>query len=290
MGPVLSLLFAATFWGVVWYPLRWLEAAGLSGPWQLATSYSAAFLALALARWPGLNGLAERKGLVFLLMLSAGWTNLGFVLAVLGGTVARVLIFFYLSPLWAVLLGRFFLGERFTRTTLFTLAAGLAGALLMLWKPEVGRESMSSNDLLAITAGFAFAVANVLTRGLEGLGTRQKTLISWAGVVLLSLFLALIWQPLPQVPWEAWLAATALGVFGILGATLAVIYGVSMMPVQRSAVILLVEILVGALSAWLLADERLSLREWLGGGMILAAGLLAIRQEQGRQSKHDPDH
>jgi len=29
--PVLSLLFAATFWGTVWYPLRLLAEAGISG-------------------------------------------------------------------------------------------------------------------------------------------------------------------------------------------------------------------------------------------------------------------
>ena len=31
--PVLSLLFTATLWGMVWYPLRLLESQGLSGLW-----------------------------------------------------------------------------------------------------------------------------------------------------------------------------------------------------------------------------------------------------------------
>ena len=62
-------------------------------------------------------------------------------------------------------------------------------------------------------------------------------------------------------------------------------YGVTHMPVQKSAVILLLEILVGAISAWLLAAEILSLREWLGGLLILAAGFIAaITEDTGEQN------
>jgi len=290
MRPVLSLLFAATFWGIVWYPLRLLEKGGLSGPWQMVVSYSAAFLTLALISWPGLQGMSRYKGRLLLMAFAAGWTNLGFVLAMLEGTVARVLILFYLSPLWTVLLGHFFLREPLTRLTVVTLFMGLAGALLMLWQPGVSFGAIGWGDVIALTAGFAFAVTNVLTRALAQLGTRQKTLVSWAGVVLLSLIVLLFQgQPLPQVSREAWLGSIALGVLGFLSATLAVIYGVSRMPVQRSAVILLVEILIGALSAWWLAGESLSLREWLGGGMIMLAGVIAISEEQtGEQHRGHP--
>ena len=276
MLPVLSLLYAATFWGLVWYPLRLLEEAGLSGPWQMVVSYGAALLVLMLFAWPGLEGMARHRGRLLLMALAAGWTNLGFVLAMLDGTVARVLILFYLSPLWTVVLGRLFLHEPLTRATSVSLLLGLAGALLMLWDPDALHAGLSWGDLAALTAGFAFAVTNVLTRGLADLGTRQKTWVSWLGVVLLSLVVALFQEPLPAVAPGAWLGSVALGVVGFFTATLAVIHGVSRMPVRRSAVILLVEILVGALSAWWLAGEALSGREWLGGALILVAGLVAM--------------
>lgn len=281
MRPVLSLLFAATFWGIVWYPLRLLEAAGLSGPWQMVISYSAAFAMLALLHWPGLKGMGGHAGKLLLMAAAAGWTNLGFVLAMLEGTVARALILFYLSPLWTVLLGHYFLHERLTRATVLMLFLGLGGAVLMLWTPGMVHSHIGWADLAAVTAGLAFAVANVLTRALHDLGTRQKTLVSWAGVVVLSLAVVLFTgQALPTLDPLAWAGSLGLGVFGFMAATLAVIYGVSRMPVQRSSVILLVEILIGAVSAWWLAGESLSLREWLGGGMILLAGVIAIQQEQ----------
>ena len=58
---------------------------------------------------------------------------------------------------------------------------------------------------------------------------------------------------------------------------LAVIYGVTRMPVHRSAVILLFELVAGAVSALLLTDEVILVREWVGGGLIILAAWLAAR-------------
>ena len=49
------------------------------------------------------------------------------------------------------------------------------------------------------------------------------------------------------------------------------------MPVHRSAVILLFELVAGAVSSQLLTDELVLLREWIGGGMIIMAAWLAAR-------------
>ena len=278
------LLFAATFWGIVWFPLRLLDQAGLNGPWQMLVAYGSAFLVLSGLRWPGLGGMRGQEGRLLLLALAAGWTNVGFILAMLDGSVARALILFYLSPLWTVLLGRFLLGEQLQKSTLLSIPLGLFGAGLMLWSPDILDTGFSWGDLSAMTAGMAFALTNVITRSLHDLGTRQKTLVSWAGVVLVSLLLLVMsGAALPQVPGGAWLGNVLLGIGGFLITTLAVIYGVSHMPVQRSSVILLVEILVGAVSAWLLAGENLNLQEWLGGILIILAGLVAIAEE-----KHEP--
>ncbi len=280
MKPLLSLLFAASFWGVVWYPLRSLQEAGLNGAWQMLVAYGAAFLVLSWVRWPGMSGMAGQGGKLLLMAIAAGWTNLGFVLAMLDGSVARALILFYLSPLWTVLLGHFFLREQLRPVTLLTLPLGLAGAMLMVWKPQTGMADFSWADIAALSAGLAFAITNVITRAMYHLGTRQKTLVSWFGVILVAAaILVFSRESLPDVSLSAWGGNLLLGVLGFLPTTLAVIYGISRMPVQRSAVILLIEILVGALSAWWLAGESLRMLEWLGGGLIILAGLIAIIRE-----------
>jgi drug/metabolite transporter (DMT)-like permease len=151
----------------------------------------------------------------------------------------------------------------------------------MLWDPRVGRVPLNAADLLAIGAGIGFALNNVQSRRITGVGVRVKTHVAWLGVVLVSVvFLVVLSPPMPQAPAWAWQMAVALGIGGFMLATLAVMYGVTNMPVQRSAVIMLFELIVGAASAWWLAGEAITVNEWLGGAMILGAALIAILGEE----------
>jgi drug/metabolite transporter (DMT)-like permease len=75
-----------------------------------------------------------------------------------------------------------------------------------------------------------------------------------------------------------WTGAVALGWFGFLIMTLLVIYGVTHMPVHRSAVILLFELVVGAVSSLMLTDETVRTQEWIGGGLILLSAYLAAHE------------
>ena len=61
--------------------------------------------------------------------------------------------------------------------------------------------------------------------------------------------------------------------------TLVVLYGVTHMPAHRSAVILLFELVVGAVSAQLLTDEHVMVNEWVGGVLIVLAGWYAARHQ-----------
>ncbi len=277
LGPLLALLYAASFWGFVWYPARLLEGLGVAGLWQTLLSYGSALLLMVLLqrRLP-LRGIRGRLRDLAWLALASGWTNVAFLLAVLDGEVVRVLILFYLSPLWATVLGRWLLGEAIGWHTGAMLLLGLAGAVVMLWQPRALSTPLSASDGLALSAGFSFALTNVMTRRLRGLDDRLKTQWAWMGVVLVSvLWLLAGGAPVPDAPPAGWLGAVALGVFGFFFSTLAVVYAVSRMPVQRSSIIMLFEIVVGAISAWLLAGESIEWREWLGGGLIIAAGLIA---------------
>lgn len=280
-GPVLGLLYASSFWGVVWYPTRLLQEAGMQGAWLTLVGYGAAFLAFAPFVRIAPGAIKADLWYVIPLILAAGWTNVAFVLAVLEGEVVRVVLLFYLSPVWTVLLGRWLLGEALMPRTWVMLGLGLGGALTMLWDPALGRVPLNQADLLAVSAGFAFALNNVLTRRITSLGVRAKTHLAWLGVVVVSLaWIALASPEWPQVTVGAWGAAVALGLGGFLLSTLAVVYGVSNMPVQRSAVIMLFELVVGAVTAWWLAGELISLQEWVGGALILAAALIAILQKE----------
>jgi len=283
--PAAALLAAATFWGVLWYPLRLLEAAGLPGLWATLVLFGAASLAGLPWAWRRPPG---REALPWLVALAAasGWCNLAFVLAVLEGEVVRVLLLFYLSPAWAALLGRACLGERLGSRGLAAVLLALAGAGVILWDPALGLPwPLDRADALALSSGLAFAAANVLVRGGRHLPAGQQAWWSWAGVAATAAAgLLLADGPAPQAGAAAWAGAAALGALGVGGMTAALLYGVRRMPVHRSAVILLFEVLAGALSAHLLADEPLGLRTWAGGALVLGAAWLVSRPAGGRRA------
>ncbi len=281
--PVFSLLLTATLWGLVWYPLRLLEAEGLQGLWLSLSSYGAALLVGLPWLWRSRDDWA-REGMVLALMtLAVGWCNVAFVLAILDGTVVRVLLLFYLSPLWALILGWLILDEHPGSGGILVFVLAIAGAVTMLWDPALGLPwPRDEADWMAASSGLAFAFANVMVRKLKHSGMPTKASASWLGVVLVAgVWILLIREPLPQIEASVWLGSAMLGWFGFVIMTVTVIYGVTHMPVHRSAVILLFELVVGTVSAVLLTDEQVLLQEWVGGVLILAAAWFAARAHIG---------
>ncbi len=279
VSPVTSLLIGASMWGVIWYPMRLLEAQGLSGIWLTLVLYGAALVVSLPRTHKALAEFVRSPGHATLLMLAAGWTNIAFVEAVLGGNILRVLLLFYLSPLWAVMLGWLILRERPSRMAVVSLGVAMTGALLMLWDARLGFPWPSSlPDWYALSSGFAFAVSNVITRKAQELSLDAKVLSVWSGVVVLCVaIIALSRISVPPAGTETYVGAVLLGIFGILLMTTLVQYGVTHMPVHRSAVISLIELVAGAVSQQLLTDEIVSVREWVGGALIVVGAYLSAR-------------
>ena len=270
-----GLLTGATVWGVVWYPFRLLDAMGVHGVVATILVFMIAFSAGAIVYRHAWRTIDARAIPLIWMGLAAGWTNLAYVVAVIEGEVLRVMLLFYLAPLWTVFLARFLLGERLNKVAFGVMALALSGALVMLWRPELGTPwPKSGAEWIAITAGFAFALTNVLTRRASQSSVELKSLAVWSGVIVVALFWSLFqtpnWQGLAQLPLMgfAWLLLIGAGIFL---ATIAMQYGLSHTPANRAIVILLFELVIVAITSYYWAKEMLSIREWLGGAMIVAA-------------------
>ncbi|NIR60650.1 MAG: DMT family transporter [Gammaproteobacteria bacterium] len=277
--PVLSLLLGATLWGTIWYPTRLLEGAGLSPIWIVLTMYLGALAAGVWVFYAAREEYRRHPIALAILGLTAGWCNVAFFLAVMDGLVVRVLLLFYLSPVWTVLLGWLVLGERLSWLARGVLVLALTGAAVMLWDPGIGVPwPRSAADWFAISAGMGFSATNVAVRYLQDVSVRAKGAANWLGVaVLAGAWVMLAQAPPPGVAGVVWLGALALGVAAIVVMTVSVQYGVAAMPVHRSAVILLFELVAGTVSSQLLTDEVIKTKEWVGGALIVAAALASAR-------------
>ncbi len=277
---ITGLLTGALVWGLIWYPYRLLDEAGISPTAATLASYTVA-LALSLVLFRSeLRGLLRANLLLVAIALTSGWTNLAYVLGMVHGEVMQVLLLFYLAPLWTLLFAHVLLGERAGAVGLFIVLLSLCGAGLMLWQPGLRLPLPdSAAEWFGLSAGITFALANVLIRRAREQSIRLKAVAVFAGVVLVAL-VVLPFEgrhsppPTPEVDTLALLFA--IGIV-LLIANLAVQHGLTRISANRAIVILLSELIVAAVSAYLLAGESMRWNQWIGGSMIVAATLLSGR-------------
>lgn len=280
----LSLVVAAIAWGIVWYPYRLLQEAGLSGSFATLLTYIVA-LALVIAIFrSGVMRPGPDRGLLLAIALAAGWTNLAYVLAVIHGEIMRVMLLFYLAPLWTLLFARLLLNERPNVFGYVMMALSLAGAWVML-SPEGGGLPLPANaaEWFGLSAGGGFALSNVLSRRLRHVHESTRSGWIFAGVIVITLVPVMGEGAVPAVvsaleP-SAWALIALTGAILVL-ATVSVQYGLANVRADQAIVILLSELVVAALASWWLAGEVMGTREWLGGAMIVAATLFSGKMEQ----------
>jgi drug/metabolite transporter (DMT)-like permease len=280
-GAAVAALFAgATVWGLIWYPYRLLEAVGISGALATALTYAVA-LVLGLVLFAGKLRGVRVDGWLVAIAFSAAGCNLGYVLGMLHGEVMRVLLLFYLAPLWTVLLARLLLGERLTLAGAVLVGLSLAGAAVMLWRPELGAPWPNAlGEWIGLIAGLLFALSNVLIRRAHHYTIELKSMAVFVGVVVVGMGYVALAEPvvMPDVSVGIWALMAAIGVV-LLVINLVVQYGLTRITAGRAVVILLSELMVAAAASWWLAGETMGVREWLGGALIAAASLISARLE-----------
>lgn len=273
--PLLLLFFSASLWGLTWWPVKNFAAAGLSGPWLTLLSYGPVGLAGLYFVWCERAAWRRQLGLFLLLGLVGGWANTAFINALLLGDVVRVMLLFYLSPIWSVLGGRLFLGEKLGPRRMLAVALALAGLWFVIGGAQAFNAPLSTSDLLALSAGLAFAGNNLISRATQSVPMVSKTVVVFMGCGVVSAA-TLGWQnlPAPTLSVPLGLALLAYGFVWMLLATATWQYGVTHLESGRAGVILITELVVAVLTVTWFGGEEMLPRIWLGGLLIAAASLI----------------
>lgn len=286
MWPALALMVNALVWGTSWWPFRQLQSQGLHPLWATVLIYLLA-VAVILALRPRAVLQVLRTPALWVLIVASGITNAAFNWAMVIGDVVRVILLFYLMPLWAVLLARLLLAEPLTGAAVLRVLLALAGAAIVLWPTDrSGWDALplprSLPDWLSLAGGFAFALNNVVLRRESAQPEEGRALAMFAGGAAIAGVLATAMAVQGAVPWPpapafGWLAgATALALLFLIG-NLALQYGAARLPANVTAVVMLTEVLFASASALALGGGRLDGPLMLGGALILGAALLAAR-------------
>ncbi|WP_322069333.1 DMT family transporter [Paraburkholderia bannensis] len=298
--PTLAILIGASVWGVIWYPLRTLASFGLTGTAAGAATSAAGCLFVLLLRRRSI-ATVRWHWILPMLGLAAGVTNIGFVWGAIHGEVMRVLLLFYLTPAWTAIFAHFILHERLSWSGAALAGLSLLGAVMMLWSPKLGVPLPgSAAEWAGLIAGMGFAMSNVLvvktSRVLPQMKPEMRTAVIFGGAAIFGA-LASCFEPLPVLHAGEPVAQVVLLVL-VLGLLLSsnnmlVQYGLARVPANRASIIMLFEIVVTALSSWLLAGETPGPREWAGGACIVLASLLSSwvhRTQDAKRQDESPAH
>jgi len=282
LRPEWILIIATIMWGTSWLPLQAFAEQGISGmPMVLASYGLIALFALPLiyrqraAWWP------QRWGLLGIILFG-GWANASLLSSLsLAEDLVRVMLLFYLAPVWGVLGGWLLLRERITGLRLAALVLALIGIGVTLGVGRNTFNSMTAIDWLAVSAGLGFALNNLATRAADQVPMTSKTVAAFFGSALFAGLACLLFtERMPVLEVQVWLWIVVFAIAWLLLATLAAQYGVTHLPASKAAVLVVFELIAAVLSVAWLNDEPIGLRTWIGAGMVTLAAVMAGWPEQ----------
>ena len=279
--PSLAISFSAILWGTWWIPLHKLDELGAGTIWLVAFGVCLPALLL-LPTFVLSGGRILRRGTPALLCaLFFGLSVTFYAEGALRGNVARVILLFYLTPVWSTLLARVMLAEPITRVRLISIALGLSGLLIILGD-QSGSLIPRPRDLaewMGLLAGLFWALAMVYVQK-----NRGANIVEMAFPILLCfavsfLLLTLIpggraWSTLPAIQWqEVIIWVILIAVIWHIPTVLLSLYGANEVEPGRVAILLMLEVVIGVGSAALLANQPFGIREIIGTLFIISASV-----------------
>lgn len=274
------VLITGIVWGVYWIPVREIAGRGLDGAWGTGAITLAAVLFLlpfVLFDGTALRG-RDRIGILSVALGGAAFAlySIGF----LYGKVALVVLLWFFSPVWSVLIARYLLRVRVPGLRLLAIAVGLVGLFVLLGGDGGLPVPGDLGEWMAFVGGLIWAFATAGMRQRSDLPPLPSAFVFALGAAVTSFAFAPVLAPFPAIagddlPGVTLQVLVAGGLWWVLSIA-ALMWAAVRLDPARLGILLMTEVVFGALSAALFAGESLSLREMVGGALVILCGLLEV--------------
>lgn len=280
------VIVTGVFWGVYWVPVRALAEMGLDGAWgtgAITLAAVAVLLPVLLVRREGWRG-QDPLGIAAILLGGAAFAlySIGF----LYGRVALVVLLWFFSPVWSVLIARFLLRVEVPRLRLVAIAVGLAGLFIMLGGDGGLPVPRDAGEWMAFVGGILWAFATAGMRLRSTVAPLPAAFLFALGAAVLSLIYAPFLEPVPRIAGGdlARVAGTVLLTGGLwwVASIAALMWAALRLDPARVGILLMTEVVFGAVTAAVFAGESLSRAEMAGGALVILCGLLEVWPAKGR--------
>ena len=283
------VLATGMFWGIYWFPVRAIADLGLDGAWGTGAITLAAVLFLlpfALTK----KGALREANLVGVASVALGGGAFAlYSIGFLYGKVALVVLLWFFSPVWSVLIAKYLLRWQVPKLRLIAIAVGLCGLFIMLGGDGGIPVPGSLGEWMAFIGGLLWALATAGMRLKSQLPPAPAALLFALGAAVTSFLFAPFLEPLPRVALSdlTTMVANVLLTGGLWwGASIAALMWATVrLDPARVGILLMTEVIFGAVTAAIFAGESLSPSEMIGGFLVILCGLLEVwptKAESGR--------
>ena len=283
------IVISSAAWGLYWFPLRGIEATGMSGAWSVVFFNACplvVLLPLLLFKAKMLVGTFSSTLLVSVLVGSAFTC---YANALIETTVIRATMLFYLTPVWSTLIGVIWLSEPLTRARIISIFVAFAGLFLLLSNGDSTNTPLNIGDFYGLLAGIFWAFGLSMLNRYPTIPIAPLTALTFVSTTVLSVLFALLLgsEVLPDAGIIKEALPTALIWSIFLLPCFFVIFRISQILFPgRVGILTMSEVVVAVISASiLLPDEAMGWVQWIGAIAIIAAGLIEV--VFGYTSSHD---
>ena len=284
VAPETAIAISGALWGLYWIPVRHLQAEGVGAVWFTLGLFAAvlALLVPLLVRYPPARAAFTPRMLVTGL-LTGGAFVLYTVSLVLTEVVAAILLF-YMSPVWATVLGRVLLAERLTASRLVALAMGLGGLWVVLGSESGVPLPRNPGDWCALAAGVMWALGTLRVHQDAATSSAAHAASLFVGGTLVIGVIALapdMAGPLPPVTAASAAIVLVMAVVSLLSAW-SILWGARLLSPGRAGLLLMMEVITGLASAAVLAGEPFGMAQVFGSVLIAGAVVVEVLPPAGR--------
>jgi drug/metabolite transporter (DMT)-like permease len=280
------VLLTGVFWGVYWVPVREIAALGLDGAWGTgAITLTAVVLLLPFIA--GRTRALHDTGIAGVVSVALGGAAFAlYSIGFLYGKVALVVLLWFFSPVWSVLIAKYVLRWHVPNLRLIAIAVGLVGLFIMLGGEGDVPVPRGLGEWMAFVGGLIWAVATAGMRLKSQVPPAPAAFLFALGATATSFAIAPFLEAVPAIAIAdlATIGITVLVTGGLWwGLSIAALMWATLrLDPARVGILLMPEVIFAAATAAIFAGEPLSVREMIGGGLVVLCGLLEVWPTKGQ--------
>jgi len=277
----LALAVSAAIWGLYWLPLRTIEETGIAGSWSVVFFNACPLLLLCPLFFFYLRKLHNVVWPTVFAALMIGMAFTMYATGLVETSIARATLLYYLTPVWATIIGVVWLSEQLTVARIVAIVVAFVGMVLLLSDSGAGSYEINFGDVCAFLSGVFWAIGIAILNRWSNIPIIPLTTLIFLSTTVISAMFA--WgfhaDPLPDMRQlgSAFTTAAFWSICILLPCFLVIFRVSQVLFPGRVGILTMSEVIVAILSASILVPEETMMPlQWLGAFAIVIAGLVEV--------------